>query len=268
MNDAVRLLSPFRNDDGGFGPRAGAPSEPESTAMAVLALGDGDAAGWLGTQQRDDGGFGAVVGSVRADCTAVASLALQDPAVRERALDHLVAFQAAPGIETDVSPYDLSVRGWSWTEGTFAWTEPTAWGLLALRVGRPEATDRIDDAVGVLRDRQCVSGGWNYGTRVVYGVELPPFVETTALAVLALQGHDDQLTGGGLGALRAGWRAEAAGLLSLATACAAFRVVGDPVWKDAREALVAATANPMIPDTVALSWAAIALGDGWERLQP
>jgi hypothetical protein len=205
---------------------------------------------------------------VTADCTAVVSLALDDGDVRERALDHLVAFRASPGPATDVSPHDTSVAGWSWTTDTFGWIEPTSWGLLALRAGRPSATDRIEDAVGVLRDRQCVVGGWNYGSRVVYGVELPPFVETTAVAVLSLHGFDDGLTSSGLDAIRAGWRAEAAGLLSLATACAAFRVTGDAAWTDARAALLAATEGIRTLDTVALSWAAIALGDGVERLQP
>jgi hypothetical protein len=41
--------------------------------------------------------------------------------------------------------------------------------------------------VEMLLDRACVGGGWNSGNSVVYGVPLPPHVEATAIALLALQ---------------------------------------------------------------------------------
>ena len=39
----------------------------------------------------------------------------------------------------------------------------------------------------MLLDRACVGVGWNSGNSVVYGVPLRPHVETTAIALLALQ---------------------------------------------------------------------------------
>ncbi|MCL5743679.1 MAG: hypothetical protein M1541_07100, partial [Acidobacteria bacterium] len=39
-----------------------------------------------------------------------------------------------------------------------------------------------------LLDRRCSDGGWNYGNRRVYKVDLPSFEETTALGLLALRG--------------------------------------------------------------------------------
>jgi hypothetical protein len=39
----------------------------------------------------------------------------------------------------------------------------------------------------MLLDRACVGGGWNSGNSIVYGVPLPPHVEATAIALLALQ---------------------------------------------------------------------------------
>jgi hypothetical protein len=39
----------------------------------------------------------------------------------------------------------------------------------------------------MLLDRACVGGGWNAGNSVVCGVPLTPHVESTAIALLALQ---------------------------------------------------------------------------------
>ena len=49
--------------------------------------------------------------------------------------------------------------------------------------GRPEAAARIADGLEVLRDQECVGGGWTTAERGV-GVAQPPFVQTTAVAVL------------------------------------------------------------------------------------
>jgi hypothetical protein len=40
-------------------------------------------------------------------------------------------------------------------------------------------------------DVRCRDGGWNYGSRAVMGGDLPSYPETTALALLGLQGHGD-----------------------------------------------------------------------------
>jgi hypothetical protein len=70
--------------------------------------------------------------------------------------------------------------------------EPTAYGLLALKKLRPslratEVAEQIDEAERLLADRMCDGGGWNYGNSVVYGVAVPPYPDTTALALIALQ---------------------------------------------------------------------------------
>ena len=41
----------------------------------------------------------------------------------------------------------------------------------------------------MLLDRRCRDGGWNYGNRRVLGADLPSYPETTALALMALDGH-------------------------------------------------------------------------------
>jgi hypothetical protein len=53
---------------------------------------------------------------------------------------------------------------------------------------------RINLGVEMLLDRTCVDGGWNSGSSVVYGVALRPHVESTAIALLALQ--DEKRTEG------------------------------------------------------------------------
>ena len=91
-----------------------------------------------------------------------------------------------------------SLQGWSWIDGTFSWVEPTAWALLALKKCRARgmaargAEARIRDGEAILRDRVCVTGGWNYGNSNVFGKNLPAYVPTTAIALLALQDRADE----------------------------------------------------------------------------
>lgn len=105
------------------------------------------------------------------------------------------------------------LRGWPWISDTFSWVEPTSYAVLALKLykksvfpaggnGAPvslayEPLDsltrnlidrRVAEAEQLLLDRACQGGGWNYGNRRVFGRELVPFLPTTALAALALQG--------------------------------------------------------------------------------
>ena len=42
--------------------------------------------------------------------------------------------------------------------------------------------------LGLLRERQCEDGGWNYGNATVYDVDLRGYAQTTAIALIALQG--------------------------------------------------------------------------------
>ena len=42
-----------------------------------------------------------------------------------------------------------------------------------------------------LMDVRCADGGWNYGSHAALQVDLLAFPETTALALIGLQGHPD-----------------------------------------------------------------------------
>ena len=261
-------LRAARGADGGFGPHPDLPAEPEPTALATIALDDPRGRAWLEGRQQAGGAiaFDAAV-VVNDSATALAAIALDDGVARERALDHVEGSLARTTPSTASVPHDESVHGWAWTEGTFGWVEPTSRGILALRLRRPGSA-AIADGVGMLRDRESVGGGWNYGNRVVFGVELPPYAQTTAAALIALQGADAALEARGIRALRGLWRAERDGALSLAMATAALRLHGDADATDAERALTRAFGSGLpLSDTVALAWAAIATGPGLASLE-
>jgi hypothetical protein len=261
--DVDALLALCRSDDGGFGSMPGAGSEPASTALAAIALDDDEARRWLAGAQREDGSFGIDAGAVRSDDTSLVALALPAGPALERALDHVVAMAGANTVDgPDPPPY-----GWSWTVGAHGWTEPTAWGVLALRRCRPTSVDRIEDGLEVLRQRACVQGGWNYGTRESFDVEQPPFVQTTAIALFAVAGIDDALTSSGARALRSRWRHESQGVLSLATAAAALRFLNDADANDVMAVLTDQVLGAEGVGTVALAWSSIAAGDGLLALE-
>ena len=264
----LRRLSAARAGDGGFGPRTGMPAEPEPTALAAIALDDPRARAWLAAAQTSDGSVQLVVGDVTNDAaTSLAAIALDGDA-RARALDHLERSRAAHLASSPQVPFDPAVPGWAWTEGAFGWVEPTSRALLAFRTLRPDATEPIADGAGMLADRACAGGGWNYGNRTVLGEDLPPYAQTTALGVLGLQRWGDgSAWRRGLDVLHGLWREERDGSLSVAVAAAALRASGDEDWLAAASAIGDHLGDGYFDtDVVALSWAAIATGPAIERV--
>ena len=265
--DPRARLRSLRNPDGGYPPVAGAPSEPEPTALAAIALDDGSARDWLGNAQRDDGGFILGPDALRNDvATPLAALALAPGSASDRALDYLVAHRA-PTLGNDPRfPHDPATRGWGWTSKTFGWVEPTARGLLALQVLRPAAGEAITDAKRLLADRECSGGGWNYGNRQVLGTNLEPYLQTTAAALMGLQDPSDQLVIRGFEVIDRLWPNEQGGL-GLSMALAAVRLNGQerPKLGVALQSLVDRT--ELLDDCVSLSWAAIALGPSIQKLR-
>jgi hypothetical protein len=260
-------LSRARADEA-FGPRPGSPAEAEPTALAAIALDDERAIAWLESHQHADGGFGLRSGIVESDSpTALAAIALPAGEAREAAIDHVVANRAHRLGVTPDTPHDPSTRGWGWTPDTFGWVEPTARALLALRLHRPSATSVIADGLAVLSDRECDGGGWNYGNREVLGVELPPYVHTTALALIGSQGALPDQRQRGLAYLGSAWSSEPGGL-SLALTLAAMRL-SDPGGGDAVERRLdrAFEDRSFLGDVVTTAWAVIATGPALERLR-
>ena len=260
-------LREARSADGGYGPRPGQPSEPEPTALATIALDDADGRAWLSEHQAADGSVSFDAANVVNDsATAFAAIGLEAGDARERALDHLEGTLARPTRSTVAIPHDPSFHGWGWTEDTAGWVDPTSRATLALRLLRPDAP-AIADGLGLLRDRETVGGGWNYGNRVVFDDDLWPYAQTTAAALLALQGTDPALEERGIGVLRTLWRDEREGGLSLAMSTAALTLRGDPDVAEARRALLDLfERTAFMDDVVTLAWAAIATGPALARL--
>jgi hypothetical protein len=244
-------IKAWRNADGGFGPVPGASSEPEATAMVALAFDDDRARSWIADAQQADGAVELRVGSVTRDVTSLGALALAPGDERERALDHLISVSGSNGLDAT-----LATDGWPWTDGAHGWTEPTAWGLMALRL-RPTAEDRIADARAFFGERECEGGGWNYGAPETLGVQIGPYVQTTALALLALGSDEPELSARGIGVLERTWRSESDGLLTLATTTCALRLGRSD---QAEVAAAALTRHGQAEDTVAAAWLAFAHG--------
>ena len=90
-----------------------------------------------------------------------------------------------------------SGTGWPWKPNNSSWVEPTSHALIALRKAAPKVSS--SDSARILRDRvrtgekqlmeiRSRDGGWNYGSPEALGVDLPSYPETTALALVGLQG--------------------------------------------------------------------------------
>jgi hypothetical protein len=187
------------------------------------------------------------------------------PGLLDRVLGHLM------GVGEKVEQ-DLMLRGWPWHEDAISWVEPTASAVLALhalaeRVPMPGAAARIAEAERLLWDRACVGGGWNYGNRRVLGEALPPFPDTTALALLALQGSPHA------GRLRESFATldrlldpHASGL-SLALAALAFELHGLDA-SQLRVRLLEGLARPVAPrETRSLAFMLLALSGGAPMLR-
>jgi hypothetical protein len=174
-------------------------------------------------------------------------------------------YREAPETMTVFLNPDL--QGWAWTDNTFSWIEPTAYALLALKKLRSSlqnaaVRDRVHEGELLIYDRMCTGGGWNYGNKRVLGEDLPPYPDTTAVALIALQDHPEnpanQLS---LGALRNMLQHVQSGLtLSLATLC--FSLYGQDVteWKELLVKTYQQT--EFLGETKSLALALLACGDG------
>jgi hypothetical protein len=288
----LRGLETRRSADAGYGAAPGAASDTESTALVALAL---RAAGadstpaeeWLAARQREDGAWPfrdavpepswssawallALAG--RADTEELLVRGVRWLAAREGRRPGLLARALTSLTGPRLIELDLSLRGWPWHAAASSWVEPSALALLALRRLAPRgaadaARERIAEGERLLWDRMCVDGGWNYGNRRVLGETLPPYPDTTALALIALQGAAHRAELDASFAALARLLAARASSLSLALAALAARLHGRDAGalEDALAARIEERGAPV--ETRALAFALLALSGGAELLR-
>ena len=176
----------------------------EDTALGVMALRNSgaDPRALLDTQHRA-GGWSAIpnVGLPNAFHTSLALLAIrpfQTASVRHAAGRAFEWLSELRGVESHwlwqwkFRLFDRQVRfdplksGWPWVPDTVSWVAPTALSILAFQAWRRESP-RTAPAIAMLLDRACPQGGWNAGNSVVFGVDLDPHPDFTAMALLALR---------------------------------------------------------------------------------
>ena len=223
LEPRLDLLRKTQNPDGGWGYFPGKKSWLEPTTYATLALHGtpgSDAAlerAWklVRSWQTPEGSSrpsGQVQGGtwVTAHAVTLASVrGVYDDSVR-RSVDwmlsvvgaeHNLLMRGASFFHLLKTKLDVSHAGWPWREGNAAWIEPTVHTLVALKKisGSYRGADlerRVQDGQELVLSRRCSDGGWNCGNPNVLNLDLPSYPETTALALLGLQGRSaSELTG-------------------------------------------------------------------------
>ncbi len=179
---AWKLLRSWQRPDGSFRPSGEVEDGTWVTALAVTV-----ASVSANNDGRDDS-------SIRAAVDWLLSVvgAEHNAWMRTFSLLHLIKARL-----------DVSHEGWPWRAGNSSWIEPTAHTLVALkkvadwyRPGEVEA--RIRDGEALILSRRCTDGGWNSGTPDMLFVEQPSYPETTALALLGLEGRNPRAFPGAL----------------------------------------------------------------------
>ena len=216
LESRLQFLRDSQNADGGWGYFPGKQSWLEPTAYAMLALyGQSAAETAVDRAWRLVASWQVADGSVRpngaiADGTWVTALFVTLACVRgvqdrntARAVDwllrvvgaeHSLAMRAFSYFHLLKTKLNVSHEGWPWREGNASWIEPTSLTLLALKKvarghGLPELAYRVREGEALVLSRRCSDGGWNCGNPNVFNYDLPSYPESTAQALIGLQGR-------------------------------------------------------------------------------
>jgi hypothetical protein len=255
LESRLEFLQKNQNPDGGWGYFPGKGSWFEPTAYAMLALqgrresqADLDRA-WrlLRSWQLADGSFrpsGEVQEGTWVTALAVTLASVRgvdDSSVRgsidwllkDVGAEHDLAMRAASFFHLIQTKLNVSHEGWPWRAGNASWIEPTAHTLVAMkkvasRYRTAEVEHRIREGEKLVWSRRCSDGGWNCGNPNVFNLDLPSYPETTGLALLGLQGRNEQELAGAL-EVAGRFRAETKSSLAKAWLQIALRCHGRPV---------------------------------------
>jgi hypothetical protein len=208
-------LRETQNADGGWGYFPGKQSWLEPTFYAAVALEGEPAANraWelLKSWQGADGGWRPsadvhVPSWSTSLCVRLAQLRGEFGEPFQRGVAWLLssAGNEAPlwwrlMVRTKVVPEtdrNLDYIGWPWKPNSASWVEPTAQAILTLKQASPRVSnsklwDRVRTGESHLMDVRCTDGGWNVGNRAARQQDLVAYPETTAIALIGLQGHKD-----------------------------------------------------------------------------
>jgi Prenyltransferase and squalene oxidase repeat len=215
----VRLYIDRNIKDGSWPYRPGQEPSTEATAWCTLSLHEKNphlpaALSYLQKIQNEDGGWSTGPSEGKSDwCSGPALFALRsaakllpDTASRspfERGVNFLaeipfemttfgarVILTALQGAQK----MDAAPRGWPWSRDCYHWVEPTSYNLYAFKIPQPSqykdgSPKLVNRASKYLLENTCSIGGWNHGSHLTLGVNLPPYIVTTAEALLALQDY-------------------------------------------------------------------------------
>jgi hypothetical protein len=151
--------------------------------------------------------------------------------LRVAGAEHNLAMRTASFFNLLKTKLDVSHEGWPWRNGNASWVEPTAHALVALKKSAktyPSSVldHRVREGEALLLSRRCSDGGWNCGNPNVLNFDLPSYPESTALALLGLQGRTAQELAGPLAAARR-FRTETKSSLAKAWLAIALRCHGE-----------------------------------------
>jgi hypothetical protein len=210
----VRLeaLRQAQSPDGGWGYFPGKGSWLEPTAYAAVALHGEPAAdrAWalLSSWQSSEGSWRPcssvnVASWGTSLCVTIAIARKEWGAPLQKGVEWLLG---SSGVESRMinriaarigllkSERDIGLKAWPWKPETSGWVEPTVHALVALkqasaRLSSSELRERVRMGEAELMNVRSRDGGWNYGSPAALGVDLPSYPETTALALVGLQGQ-------------------------------------------------------------------------------
>ena len=216
LDSRLEFLRASQNPDGGWGYFSGKGSWLEPTTYSMLALHGRSPEVWerawalVRSWQNPDGSFrpsgevqdgtwvtalGVTLARIRGN-DDVRLRASVDWLLRVVGAEHNIWTRTGSFLHLIKARLDVSHEGWPWREGNATWIEPTAHTLIALKkVGgyrKAELEARVRDGEALVLSRRCTDGGWNYGTPNMLYLDLPSYPETTALALLGLNGHSER----------------------------------------------------------------------------